>query len=84
MAVTAVTVQHLAMPALIFSALALIVVFLRQRPRVPFGDGDNHGLGRARDAKQFARADSQTDGSADYCQGGAAASVGAFNGQSRL
>ena len=42
-----ITIQYLAVLALIFSALALMVVFLRQRHRVPFGDGDNHDLMRA-------------------------------------
>ncbi len=47
MVLPVITMQYLAVLALIFSALALVVVVLRQRHRVPFGDGDNHDLMRA-------------------------------------
>ena len=41
------TVQYLALLALIYSALALVVVALRARNDIPFGDGGNETLHRA-------------------------------------
>ena len=47
MTLPVITFQYLAVLALIFSALALIVVFMRQKRRVPFGDGGHDDLMRA-------------------------------------